>query len=166
MSSLGGIYNFDGKRVSERILVAMGETLATRGPDGGSEVSTDSIGMVWRAFHTDKESRCETQPLVSANGQMLCWDGRLDNRDDLISILHAELRGKKTDAAIVLAAYEKWGERFLPKVIGDFALSLWDPATRTLLLARDLAGPRPLFYFADDARFVWSSDLSLILDLA
>lgn len=166
MSSLGGVYNFDGKRVSERILVAMGEVLASRGPDGGSEIRSDSIGMVWRAFHTDKESRCETQPLVSADGQMLCWDGRLDNRDDLISILHAELRGNKTDAAIVLGAYKKWGERFLPKVIGDFALSLWDPGTRTLLLARDLAGPRPLFYFADDARVIWSSELSLILDLA
>jgi len=166
MSTLGGIYNFDAAPVDAHLLTALGEGLASRGPDGGSEFQLGSVGMTYRAFHTNRESRQEIQPLVSSDGHILCWDGRLDNREDLISILRYELSEDYTDVAIVSASYRRWGNDFLPKIIGDFALSLWDSNTHTLLLARDLAGPRPLFYRSNKERIIWSSELSVLLDLA
>jgi len=164
MSTLGGIYNFDGAPVDERLLIALGKGLASRGPDSGSEFRRGSLGMVHHAFHTTKESRRERQPLISSDGYVLCWDGRLDNRDELIPLLRDERCGDYTDAAIVMAAYRRWGNDFLLRIIGDFALSLWDANLRTLLLARDLAGPRPLFYQANQERIIWSSELSPLLD--
>src|SRR6266542_1185043 len=165
MSTLGGTYNFDGAPADDWLLIALGNGLASRGPDGGSEFRRGSLGMVYRAFHTTKESRRETQPLISSDGHVLCWDGRLDNRDELIPLLRDELCGDYTDVAIVMAAYRRWKDDFLPRIIGDFALSLWDANTRTLLLARDPAGSRPLFYQANRERIIWSSEISPLLNV-
>jgi len=96
---------------------------------------------------------------------MLCWDGRLDNRDELAPLLRRDVFEDLTDAALVLAAYDKWGADFLPRLIGDFALSLWDPLRRTLILARDPFGVRPLYYFRSKEELIWSSTLTSILAL-
>ena len=166
MSALGGIYYFDNRPVDQYPLISLGEKLSSHGPDGGSEVVSGSIGMVYRAFHTNRESRLEKQPLVSRECALLAWDGRLDNREEMISLLLQELNGDRTDVAIAMAAYLKFGINFLPRLIGDFALALWDPRTRTLLLARDAVGPRPLYYHANAERIIWSSELAPLLDFA
>ena len=80
MSTLGGILNFDGKPVDEQMLITMSNALASNGPDSGGQFVNDAIGMVYRAFCTNKASRHEQQPLVSDDGEVLVWDGRLDNR--------------------------------------------------------------------------------------
>ena len=166
MSALGGIYYFDHRPADRDFLVSLGDRLSSHGPDGGSEVVSGPIGMVYRAFHTNRESRLEKQPLVSREGRILAWDGRLDNREEMISLLRQELNGDRTDVAIAMAAYRKLGIDFLPRLIGDFALALWDPYARTLLLARDGVGPRPLYYHANVERIIWSSELMPLLDLA
>lgn len=165
MSTLGGILNFDGKPVDEQLLIAMGNALASNGPDGGSQYTNGSVGMVYRAFWTNKNSRRERQPLVTDQGQLLAWDGRLDNRSELFALLRDEFPGNETDAELVLASYRKWGISFVSKLIGDFALSLWESKTRTLLLARDHAGPRPLFYHQYGDEFVWTSELRVLLEI-
>lgn len=166
MSALGGIYYFDNRPVDRDFLINLGERLRSHGSDGGSEVVSGSIGIVYRAFHTNRESRLERQPLVSREGHILAWDGRLDNREEMTSLLRQGLNGDRTDVAIAMAAYLKLGIDFLPRLIGDFALSLWDPHTRTLLLARDAVGPRPLYYHANAERIIWSSELMPLLDFA
>lgn len=166
MSGIGGLYCFDETHADDAILSALGDGLERKGPDGRSEYKSGSIAMVYRPFHTNLESRMEQQPFVSERGQILCWDGRLDNRDELIHILRDDLRGDHTDVAIVMAAYLKWGVDFLPKIIGDFALSLWEPMAQSLLLARDAIGPRTLYYHKNDARVVWSTELASLLDQA
>jgi asparagine synthase (glutamine-hydrolysing) len=165
MSAIGGIYNFDDAPIDGQLLATLGSRLNARGPDGGSQVLFTSIGMAYRAFHTNKESRLEKQPLVSPNKLLLCWDGRLDNREELISLLRSDLQGVHTDVSIVMAAYVKWGLDFLPRIIGDFALSLWDPRARMLLLARDPIGPRTLYYHADEQSIIWTTELGPLLDL-
>ena len=164
MSALGGIYNFEGAPIDERVLAALGKGLAYRCPDGGLEYRIGSVGMAYRAFHTTEESHLEIQPSVSSRGDILCWDGRLDNREELIPRLVENLHGERSDLAIVMAAYLKWGAGMLRRIIGDFALSLWDPVEQTLLLARDAFGARALYYQADPKRVLWSSELSVLLD--
>jgi asparagine synthase (glutamine-hydrolysing) len=166
MSGIGGIFNFDGTPVGDRILTALRQGLAARGPDDGNYIAAGSVGMVYRAFHTNRESRLEKQPLISRYGHILCWDGRLDNREELIALLSDELRDDHTDVAIVMAGYLKWGRNCFSRIIGDFAFALWDPVERTLSLARDVIGPRPLYYHADEKRIVWSTDLASILGIA
>jgi len=166
MSALGGIYHFDGAPVDDNLLVALGQALDKNGPDGGKEIKSGFVGMAYRAFHTNKESRLERQPLVSPIGPMICWDGRLDNRDDLLHQLREDLTGDLTDVGIVMAGYLRWGIDFLPRLIGDFALSLWDPNRRLLLLARDPFGARSLFYHSGKERLIWASLLGPLVDLS
>ena len=163
MSAIGGVYSFEGNFVDEIALTELVQGLASLGPDGGGHFKSGPVGMVHRAFHTTKESRQEIQPLISSNGQILCWDGRLDNREELISILRDRLHGDFTDAGIVMAAYLKWGISFLPRLIADFALSLWDPSSGSLILARDVIGSRDLYYHLDHRGSVWSTDLRQLI---
>jgi asparagine synthase (glutamine-hydrolysing) len=164
MSAIGGIYNLDGAPVDRTDLVELARGLSSRGPDGGAEYAAASIGMVYRALHTNRESRLERQPLIVPNSHVLCWDGRLDNRNELIPLLRTELRGDRTDAAIVSAAYQRWALDFLPRIIGDFALSLWDAKSQTLILARDVIGSRDLYYQLSDDKLIWSTELEVLLD--
>ena len=147
------------------MLNTMSNALASNGPDGDGVYANGAIGMVYRAFWTNRESRRELQPLVTDAGHVLAWDGRLDNRSELIRLLRDQLFDDKSDVALVMESYRKWGIKFLSKLIGDFALSLWEPTTKTLFLARDHAGPRPLFYHTSASEFVWTSELRVLLSL-
>jgi asparagine synthase (glutamine-hydrolysing) len=165
MSALGGIFNFDGQPVDERTLITMSNELASNGPDASGYYANGSIGVVYRAFWINKESCQERQPLITDEGQVLAWDGRLDNRSELMAGLRKELYHDETDAGLVMAAYRKWGVRSVSKLIGDFALSLWEPRNRSLYLACDHAGPRPLFFHRDGDEFMWASELRVLLAL-
>ncbi|HEU5132488.1 MAG TPA: hypothetical protein VFT26_10315, partial [Pyrinomonadaceae bacterium] len=85
MSALAGIFNFDGAPVNRSALDSLSNSIAKHGPDGGGQKLTANLGITFRAFHTDAESKRERQPLVSSRGHVLAWEGRLDNRHDLLS---------------------------------------------------------------------------------
>jgi asparagine synthase (glutamine-hydrolysing) len=80
----------------------------------------------------------------SHGGHAIAFDGRLDNRDDLIATLGSP--AGVSDAAIVLAAYERWRDEAPARLLGDFAFAIWDADARRLFCARDAFGQRPLFY--------------------
>jgi asparagine synthase (glutamine-hydrolysing) len=101
----------------------------------------------------------------TGTGHVLVWDGRLDNRAEMITQLSDYADRSSTDVDIVMASYLRWGIDFLPHLIGDFALSLWDAAARTLILARDAFGTRPIYYHANPHGITWSSDLGSLLDV-
>ncbi len=163
MSGIGGLINFNDGPINTSTLVRLSGDLIPRGPDGGRQVIQDSVGLCFRAFPTDLESRLEIQPLVSPQGDILVWDGRLDNRDDLLRYFPHGLNGDTTDVALVMSSYLKWDKTFLQQIIGDFALALWTNATKTLLLARDPFGVRPLYYHADNSGLIWSSTLEALI---
>ena len=171
MSALAGILNFgnDPAPVDEYTLNRLGAALESRGPDGGNDVIAHSIGMSYRAFHTNRESRLEVQPLITPEGHMLTWNGRVDNRADLISQLDYYLphptAATVPDLNIVMAAYAKWKQECFVRLLGDFSLALWDAQLSVLYLARDIAGARPLRYYIDHTRIVWSTDTTALLGI-
>ena len=164
MSAIGGIYSFQTSPAQES-LTALRQAMNIRRHDGGDEVRSGSVAMIYRAFHTNRESRFESQPVVSSRGHVLCWDGRIDNRQDLIAMLRNDELPNRSDAAIVMASYLHWGFNFPRHIIGDFALSLWDPYAKTLLLARDPIGVRLLYYHQNKERIIWATDLSALLEI-
>jgi asparagine synthase (glutamine-hydrolysing) len=167
MSALAGILNFGSgaAAVNEYDLAKLGAMLDSRGPDGGFDVVSGNVGMSYRAFHANRESRLEAQPLLSREGHILTWNGRLDNRDDLIRQLRPALPHAITDLAIVMAAYLKWEKDCFRRLVGDFCLALWDQRLRVLYLARDAAGTRALKYYLDGHRIAWSTETSALLAL-
>jgi len=169
MSALGGILNFGNTpaTVDRDQLAQLGVALEARGPDGGRDLIIGNIGMTYRAYHTTPESRYEHQPYVSKDGHILSWNGRLDNRTDLIREVRSHMLGHATvtDLEIVMAAYLRWGEDFLIRLIGDFCLALWDSRLKQLYLAVDPVGARSLCFHCNDERIVWSTELKALLNL-
>src|SRR5215469_1040834 len=78
--------------------------------------------------------------------RILHWDGRLDNRNDLIPLLADLLRGDTSNSALALAVYETWGTNGFVHLIGDWSVVIQDDSNRATVLASDFAGVRPLYY--------------------
>lgn len=89
---------------------------------------------------------------------------RLDNRDYLHETLAGTSHPSLSDEQLIVAAYRRWGTDCFERLIGDWAIALWDGLRQLLLLARDFSGTRPLYYEITSSSLVWSSDLQLFLN--
>lgn len=94
-----------------------------------------------------------------ADCEVLTWEGRLDNRDDLVSRLGTTISDDSSAPALACAAYARWGVAGLAHIIGDWSLVLLDRRKRALVLASDYAGVRPLFYHRRADTILWSTRL-------
>jgi asparagine synthase (glutamine-hydrolysing) len=153
---MGAIYG----EVSAAPSVATGDraidVLAHRGRSGRWTWTADGIFVASRgpapACHADR-------------GRVAVLDGAILNARQLrgeLSRRGHQVRGP-ADAEVVLCAFACWGADFLERVNGMFALAIWDSATRTLLLARDRMGERPLYYLDDGKRLLFASEIKAIL---
>lgn len=162
MSLLAGILKFDEEPVTSESLTSLSRNVTEYGPDGEMTYVDGSIGMLYRPFHTTAESRLERQPHRSASQTVITWDGRLDNREEMILELGGNFNGEMTDVAIVAATFDRWGIDCFTKLTGDWSLAVWTPSDRELLLARDYAGLRHLFYYPKARSVIWSSHLKTL----
>jgi asparagine synthase (glutamine-hydrolysing) len=159
MSVQFGRWNFDGRPVGPGELKEAKAFLAPYGPDDCGSYLKGDIGILYHAFHTTKECRCETQPHITPSGVVITWDGRLDNRAELIRELGVVLAINSTDLSIVAAAYERWRTECFAKLLGDWALSIWNIRDRSLILAKDSIGTRHLYYSIEKGQVSWSTIL-------
>ncbi|MDB5691802.1 MAG: asparagine synthase, partial [Alphaproteobacteria bacterium] len=101
-----------------------------------------------------------SQPVVAGGGRfVLAADLRFDNRQELadaLGITGEQLR-RSSDSALLAAAWERWEEESLDRLVGDFAFAVWDARDRRLILARDFAGGRPLHYHRADGFISFAS---------
>lgn len=166
MSVQFGKCNFDGKPVERQELDRVRPLLTPYAPDAEGVFLKDNVGIIYRAFHATMESRREKQPEIATSGVVITWDGRLDNRTDLIRELRSNLSSHSTDAAIVTAAYDRWHHNVFPRLAGDWALSVWNRKERSLVLAKDPIGTRHLYYSIDKDLVTWSTILDPLVLLA
>ena len=152
MSGIAGIIHFDGKPVEPGLVEKMTTAMAHRGPDGIHHWVKGSIGLGQCMLRTTPESLEETQPLTNEDASLvLVMDGRVDNWEEL----RGELLGRgavlrdRSDAELVLRAYQIWGRECLPHIDGDFALVIWDARRQEAFCARDRMGNKPFNYHWD-----------------
>ena len=165
MSVMYGRWNFDGEPVDAVQLGKAGEMIACYGPDEERSFCGDGAAFLYRSFETSCEGMA-SQPYVMRSGAVLMWDGRLDNRRELVEQIRTELDFNSPDVNIVAAAYEQSGDRCFAGLKGDWALSIWDPKEQCLTLARDFMGVRPLYYARQNGAVVWSTILEPLVLLA
>lgn len=114
---------------------------------------------------TAPEDRQDHQPAIRHDVPLvLVFDGYLINRTELIDALALprEARGW-ADSAIAFEVILRWGERGPERMLGDFALAVWNSADRSLLLARDAVGQRPLYYHEGDGLFAFATNPAALL---
>jgi asparagine synthase (glutamine-hydrolysing) len=160
MSAIAGLWRFDGRPEPATDCARMLAAQQIYGPHDGRQWSEGPLAMGRRLFRTLPEDIHDSQPLQSRDGRLtLVADVRLDNRDELAAALGlppAEIR-QLSDAAVLLASLERWGEGALDRLVGDFAFALWDAPAQRLLLARDFLGQRPLHYHRGRGFFAFAS---------
>lgn len=165
MSGIAGVYHLNGRPVGEE-LDRVTDALAHRGPDGADTWRDGSVGLGHLMLETTPEDQYESLPLVDRSGDVaLTADARIDNRSELIKKLNVRKPDDRviTDTELILAAYKRWGRDCPKKLLGAFAFAVWDARERTLTLARDHFGIRPLSYVHRPGRFFAYASLEMAL---
>jgi len=162
MSILFGVRKAVGETVREEELFDLARATARYAPDGTFVSSIGRVGMVFEPYHTHQRSNLEHRPVRDDVGNLLTFDGRLDNYAELCHLLEIE-DDDTSDPSIVLAAFRRWGEACFSKVIGDWALALWSATEQVVYLARDHAGTRSLYYRDAAGVLQWSTCLETFL---
>ena len=142
--------------------------LAHRGPDDQGVYETDLavLGASRLAIRGLGDGR---QPMIDPEtGVVVVCNGEIDNHRELRGWLAA--RGVRvpqaTDVAILPFLYRELGDAFVERLVGVFAIGLWDPRRDRLLLARDRAGERPLFFRVRAGKAVFASELSALVAIS
>jgi asparagine synthase (glutamine-hydrolysing) len=165
MAGIFGAWNADGRPVERSTAVRMSEALAHRGPGNGRVHVSASFAIGCRSLPLPLESTTSAQPVRLPSGAWLVFDGRLDNRTELIASLAptAGVDAATEDAWIAGWCYETHGADFVARLAGDFALAVINPATATVLLARDVIGIRPLYFTRSGASIAFASEIKALM---
>jgi asparagine synthase (glutamine-hydrolysing) len=159
MCGLSGFLTTDTSVLThaEPIATSMALAILHRGPDDAGAWADTAAGIAlgFRRLSILDLSSAGHQPMHSASGRyVMTFNGEIYNHTDLRDLLNSAQLGKPTqswrghsDSETLLACFEAWGlEETLQKTVGMFAIAIWDTQTRTLHLARDRFGEKPLYY--------------------
>jgi asparagine synthase (glutamine-hydrolysing) len=167
VSAFALLFHRDAAPAAERALAPLLARLRHRGPDGQDAVAAGGFALGHLHFWTTPEEVGERQPLADpAAGLHLVFDGRLDNRDELLAALGLGAEARRlSDAALVLAAYRRWGDACLERLLGPCAVAIADARRRRVLCGRDALGDRTLFYVLRPELLAVASEESALLAL-
>ena len=181
MCGIAGIFNFNTEqKVNEDILRRMTRVLSHRGPDdegiylshksypyGHRQVTSHkSVGLGHRRLSIIDLSLQAHQPMSNEDGTIwIVFNGEIYNflelRENLISKGHKFK--SNTDSEVIAHLYEEKGEDLVTDLHGMFAFCIWDERKNKMVLARDRVGKKPLYYFIDDKRLMFASEIKSIL---
>jgi asparagine synthase (glutamine-hydrolysing) len=141
------------------------DRIAHRGPDDRGTWTGDGVSLGVRRLSIIDLAGGH-QPIWNEDAsRCIVYNGELYNFQDIRPIL--EGRGHRfttrTDTEVILHAHEEWGAECLRRFNGMFAFAIWDNRSRTLFLARDRIGEKPLYYYLDGRRLVFASEIKAIL---
>lgn len=168
MCGICGIVNVSGNRQPESVRMwnaAILEALSHRGPDDTGTAASDSsvLGATRLAIRGVNEGH---QPMVDPeSGVVAVCNGEIDNHRELRRWL--EERGRPvrqaTDVAVIPGLYLELGDAFASRLVGAFAVAVWDTRHYRLTLVRDRAGERPLFYAQNGGETIFATEITGIV---
>jgi asparagine synthase (glutamine-hydrolysing) len=167
MSGILCVYNESGIRQDlPRYLIALGR-LSHRGTHGEGHRLLHRLFLGVRRSSVGRGSLGE-QPLASPDESVIvALDGHVHNREELAQTLRA--KGSRadlsSDAALLLALYQEFGDPFVERLRGVWALVVWDARSHRLSIGRDPLGVRPLYYYRSPRHLVVASEIKSILEL-
>ena len=166
MCGIVGIFDLNGQGPIDReLLHKMNETQFHRGPDAGGLHIEPGVGLGHRRLSIIDLSTGQ-QPLFNEDGSVVVtFNGEIYNFPELSDELKATGHIFKThsDTEVIVHAWEQWGEKCVERFRGMFAFAVWDRNQRTLFLARDRLGKKPLHYaLLDNGHFIFASELKAL----
>jgi asparagine synthase (glutamine-hydrolysing) len=157
----GVVYADRNHPVDRRLVERMTRVQRYRGPDAEGYHFGDGVGLGHRRLSIIDLAGGD-QPIFNEDGtKAVILNGEIYNfpelRKQLKSLGH-QFR-TRSDTEVLVHAYEAWGEECVERLWGMFAFAIWDNSTRTLFLARDRVGKKPLYYAVDAGRLIFASEL-------
>jgi asparagine synthase (glutamine-hydrolysing) len=165
MCGIFGLFGTDARTPAQTgLLQRMGDVLAHRGPDGGGVYTDHGFGMGMRRLSII-DLKTGDQPLANEDGSVwVVFNGEIYNYRELTAELLAKGHRFATasDTEVLVHLYEEHGEACVDRLRGMFAFAIWQPFQRTLFLARDRLGIKPLYYAQTPAGLVFGSELKAL----
>jgi len=162
---IAGILHLADGIAAPDAVAAMTRTLAHRGPDGQGIYANGPIALGHRRLAIIDLDTGQ-QPMSSSDGTLvLSFNGEIYNYVELKRELERAGRTFRTssDTEVLIAAYEAWGLDCLERLNGMWAVALWDPRERRLVLSRDRLGEKPLFYALHGETLIFASEIKALL---
>jgi len=161
-----GFAGIIGKRdLSDRLIDAVSESIAHRGPDGRGEWVENDVCLIHRRLSV-QDIEGGSQPMISGDGRhIVIYNGEIYNFPVLKSELESEGVVFRThcDTEVLLHLYAKYGAGMTSRLRGMFAFAIWDRSAQELLLARDHIGQKPLFFYHRNNTIIFASEIKGIL---
>ncbi len=171
MCGICGVWEYGAAQgnVERALVTAMRDVMTHRGPDDAGELIFDDArgGFGFRRLSIIDLSEAGHQPMRGCTDRVwLVFNGEIYNHAALREGL--ERRGhvyaSRTDSETILHLYEERGLDFVHDIEGDYAIALWDADREQLVLARDRAGVKPLYFYQQNGRFIFASEIKAILE--
>ncbi len=167
MCGIAGIVDTVGQRpIDSALLRRMTDRIAHRGPDGSGFHIAPGVGFGHRRLAIIDVAGGQ-QPLSNEDGTVwITFNGEIYNYQELV--VELERKGHRfrthSDTEVIVHAWEEWGEASVNRLQGMFAFAIWDENRKTLFLARDRFGKKPLYYtMLADGRLLFASEMKALL---
>ena len=164
MSGIAGYYS--NNKPTKKVLKAMTDRIAHRGPDGEGHYLDDNIALGHRLLQTTKKIK-GTQPLLNKTKDIIVVsDSVINNYTELKCELEKKKYHFETEQPeeILIHGYEEWGHELTKKLRGTFAFAIYNKKDNELYLARDGWGAKPIYYYESDNTVLFASEIKAFLD--
>lgn len=165
MCGISGIVYFNNDKVKEEDLGLMMRKIKHRGPDDEGFFIDNNVGLGFVRLSILDLTSAGHQPMHSHdNRYVIVFNGEVFNYIEIREELKNDFDFVTgTDTEVILASYQKWGEACLDKFNGMFAFAIYDKETKRIFAARDRYGIKPFYYYLDEDRFIFASEIKSIL---
>jgi len=172
MCGIGGVFDFgyrEAPQVTPELLTRMSDAMVHRGPDdAGYHISRDGrCGLTFRRLAIIDLSPAGHQPMQTPDGRYtIVFNGEIYNHRSVRAELAAKgyVYRSQSDTETILYAYQEWGEECFKKFLGMFSVAIWDEERKELFCIRDRIGIKPFYYATPNGRFIWGSEIKVLLE--
>lgn len=166
MCGIAGFVEFNGHRLEEARarIKAMTDVIAHRGPDAEG-FYVDACAALGHRRLAIIDLASGQQPMGACGGQLqIVFNGEIYNFLDVRRQLeaHGHVFRTNSDTEVILLAYQEWGGRCVERLHGMFAFAIWDARSKSLFLARDRVGKKPLYYYRGTSGIAFASELKAL----
>ena len=166
-----GICGFTGEIIDrgdkQEVLRRMTEIITHRGPDSSGFYTDEDVAMGFRRLSIIDISETGDQPIYNEDKSLvLTFNGEIYNYRELREILlqKGHVFTTQTDSEVLIHGFEEWGEDLLNKLRGMFGFAIWNKKDKSLFIARDYFGIKPVHYAVVNGNLVYGSEIKSILE--
>jgi asparagine synthase (glutamine-hydrolysing) len=164
MCGIAGLLNFDKTPADAEQIGRMTNAMAHRGPDAGASWIEEGLALGHRRLSIIDLSTAANQPFADNSGRyMMVFNGEMYNYQEVKAQIPDYAFRTTSDTEVLIAAYAKWGADCIGRFRGMFAFAIWDKVEQELFIARDRLGVKPVYFYIDNNRLLFASEIRGIL---